>query len=88
MSSALQLLTLTGGDVTDAAMSGRAEAVMLNHGDHLLETVEFLRDVLERMQEHQEKKRSLLRKLELSTLDPGAAPSHRHAAWPLVERPH
>jgi pyruvate kinase len=76
----------TRGDVTDAAMSGRAEAVMLNHGDHLLETVEFLRDVLERMQEHQAKKRSLLRKLEIAAIE--AAPPHRHATWPVHERPH
>jgi pyruvate kinase len=76
----------TRGDVTDAAMSGRAEAVMLNHGDHLLETVEFLRDVLERMQEHQEKKRSLLRKLELSAIE--AASPHRHSTWPVHARSH
>ena len=74
----------TRGDVTDAAMSARAEAVMLNHGDHLLETVEFLRDVLERMQEHREKKRSLSRKLDVSAI--GAAHPHRYSPWPVHER--
>ncbi len=65
----------TRGDVTDAAMSGRAEAVMLNHGDHLLATVEFLRDVLERMQEHQEKKRSLAEARALDARAQGSATS-------------
>jgi pyruvate kinase len=55
-------------EVTDAAMSGRAECVMLNQGDHLLEAARFLRNVLERMQAHQEKKRSMLRRLSISNV--------------------
>ncbi len=55
-------------EVTDAAMAGRAECVMLNKGPHIVETVEFLDNVLRRMQDHQAKKRALLRKLTVSEL--------------------
>lgn len=58
----------TRGEVTDAAMSSRAECVMLNHGARLPKVVRFLADVLERMQDHQEKKRALLRRLRISVL--------------------
>jgi len=54
------------GEVTDAAMSVRAECVMLNKGAHIVETVDFLRGVLRRMQDHQSKKLSLLRRLRVS----------------------
>jgi len=53
----------TRAEVTDAAMSVRAECVMLNKGPHIVEAVLFLDDVLVRMQEHQSKKRTLLRRL-------------------------
>jgi pyruvate kinase len=55
-------------EVTDAAMSGRAECVMLNQGDHQIEATRFLCNVLERMQAHQEKKRSMLRRLGISSV--------------------
>jgi pyruvate kinase len=55
-------------EVTDAAMSGRAECVMLNKGPYIVEAVRFLNDVLRRMEEHQQKKRSMLRKLSVSNL--------------------
>jgi pyruvate kinase len=59
-------------EVTDAAMSGRAECVMLNKGPYIRETLRFLRDVLMRMQAHQQKKSSRLRKLHFShTGEPG-----------------
>jgi pyruvate kinase len=53
-------------EVTDAAMSSRAECVMLNKGPYIHETLRFLVDVLARMAEHQNKKSSLLRKLQVS----------------------
>ena len=53
-------------EVTDAAMSARAEAVMLNKGRFIVEAIEMLDDILCRMQEHQSKKRSLYRALEVS----------------------
>jgi pyruvate kinase len=55
-------------EVTDAAMSGRAECVMLNKGPHVLDAVRFLDNVLARMQAHQTKKRSLLRRLLVSEM--------------------
>jgi pyruvate kinase len=55
-------------EVTDAAMSVRAECVMLNKGPHAAEAVRFLDDVLLRMQQHHSKKRSLLRRLSVSDL--------------------
>jgi pyruvate kinase len=55
-------------EVTDAAMSGRAECVMLNKGPFILEALSFLGDVLHRMQAHQTKKSSTLRRLHVSDL--------------------
>jgi len=55
-------------EVTDAAMSGRAECVMLNKGAHIVETLQFLSGVLHRMRAHQEKKTSMLRRLEVSRI--------------------
>ncbi|MDZ4094996.1 MAG: pyruvate kinase [Paracoccaceae bacterium] len=43
-------------EVTDAAMSQRAECVMLNKGPHVVEAVAFLRGILGRMDRHQTKK--------------------------------
>jgi pyruvate kinase len=70
----LESLNKTGvpsrGEVTDAAMGARAECVMLNQGEHVVEAVRFLAGVLDRMRDHQEKKRSLLRRLSISTISP------------------
>jgi pyruvate kinase len=52
-------------EVTDAAMSARAECVMLNKGPHIVSAVRFLDGVLSRMQAHQYKKRDLLRRLDV-----------------------
>jgi len=51
------------GDMTDAAMSARAECVMLNKGAHVLEAVGVLDRLLARMAEHQTKKTHRLRAL-------------------------
>ncbi len=63
----LERLTRKGvpsrAEVTDAAMSVRAECVMLNKGPYLTRAVRFLDDVLRRMQAHQHKKRAMLREL-------------------------
>jgi pyruvate kinase len=50
-------------EMTDAAMSERAECVMLNKGPFIAEAVTILDDVLTRMQEHQMKKTPQLRAL-------------------------
>ena len=54
-------------EITDAAMSQAAEAVMLNKGSHIIEAVEVLDDILQRMQGHHRKKRSMLRELQLAS---------------------
>jgi pyruvate kinase len=63
----LETLAKTGqpsrAEITDAAMGGRAECVMLNKGPYVHEAVRLLDDILRRMQAHQSKKRSLLRAL-------------------------
>ena len=53
-------------EITDAAMSERAECVMLNNGAHVCQAVEVLDNILRRMQEHVTKKRSMLRELKVA----------------------
>ncbi|MFM1896446.1 MAG: Pyruvate kinase [Pseudomonadota bacterium] len=53
-------------EITDAAMSDRAECVMLNKGPHIVSAVEMLDDILCRMQDHQTKKQSMLRELHIA----------------------
>jgi len=64
----LETLAKTGlpsrAEITDAAMSERAECVMLNKGPHILDAMRTLDDILRRMQSHQSKKRPLLRALK------------------------
>ena len=63
----LDTLARTGrpsrAEVTDAAMAQRAECVMLNKGPFINEAISMLADILGRMQDHTQKKRSLLRRL-------------------------
>lgn len=58
-------------EITDAAMSQRADCVMLNKGPHILATIKTLDNILRRMQNHQYKKTPRLRKLSIS--DAGGA---------------
>lgn len=53
-------------EITDAAMGERAECVMLNKGPYILDAVHVLDDILQRMENHQNKKRSMLRHLRLA----------------------
>jgi pyruvate kinase len=53
-------------EITDAAMSERAECVMLNKGPHIREAVAVLDDILQRMETHVTKKRSMLRELNVA----------------------
>ncbi len=57
------------GEVTDAAMAGRAECVMLNKGPFIRETRAFLGAVLHRMQAHQTRKTATLRRLGVSRME-------------------
>jgi pyruvate kinase len=64
----LENLVKTGvpsrAEMTDAAMSGRAECVMLNKGAFVTDAVSILDDVLTRMERHQSKKSPRLRALK------------------------
>ncbi|WP_075796206.1 pyruvate kinase [Massilia putida] len=53
-------------EITDAAMSDRAECVMLNKGPHIVAALRTLDDILKRMQAHQAKKQAMLRDLALA----------------------
>ena len=67
----LDTLARTGvpsrAEVTDASASVAAECVMLNKGAFIHEAVAVLSGILRRMESHRYKKRSLFRKLEVST---------------------
>jgi pyruvate kinase len=66
----LESLAKTGvpsrAEVTDAAMAERAECVMLNKGPFVRQAVRTLDDILHRMQAHQDKKRAMLRPLQVA----------------------
>jgi pyruvate kinase len=57
-----EIQDLRGGACSDAAMSGRAECVML------LQALDFLCDVLARIEGHQTKKSALMRKLSVAEM--------------------
>jgi len=67
----LDTLARTGvpsrAEVTDAATSVAAECVMLNKGPFVDEAVRVLSEILGRMEKHHYKKRSLFRRLRVST---------------------
>lgn len=53
-------------EVTDAAMSIRAECVMLNKGPYIVEALHFLVEVLERMERNLDKRMQTLRQLRIA----------------------
>jgi pyruvate kinase len=59
-------------EVSDAALSVRAECVMLNKGPYIVETVRFLDDILARMAEHRAKGLPMMRRLMVSVLPEAA----------------
>ncbi len=65
MESFVKKGTPSRGEMTDAAMSARAECVMLNKGPHVGEAISILNDLLSRMQGHQLKKTPQLRQLKV-----------------------
>jgi pyruvate kinase len=69
----LDTLARTGvpsrAEVTDAAASVAAECVMLNKGPFVGEAVRVLSGILQRMEKHRYKKRSLFRRLKVSTFE-------------------
>lgn len=56
----------TRAEITDASMAARAECVMLNKGENMLETVQILSSILHRMEAHQYKKKGTLRALHVA----------------------
>ena len=60
----------TRAEITDAAMSMRAECVMLNKGPHVGTAVRMLADIIRKMEAHQYKKRSLDRPLSVAQGEP------------------
>jgi pyruvate kinase len=80
----LDTLARTGvpsrAEVTDAAASVAAECVMLNKGPFVDEAVSVLSDILRRMEKHHYKKRSLFRKLRVSTFAESRSESLLRAA--------
>ncbi len=60
-------------EVSDAAMSIRAECAMLNKGPHIVETVRFLAGIIGRMESHYFKRRATLRKLSVASTALGEA---------------
>ena len=63
----------TRAEVSDAALSARAECVMLNKGPYIVETTRFLSGVLARMHGHNAKRSPLMRRLAVSDLPPQAS---------------
>lgn len=53
-------------EITDAAMSSRAECVMLNKGPYVVDAVSTLNDILQRMAYHQCKRKGNLRPLSVA----------------------
>jgi len=51
-------------EITDAAMSVRAECVLLNKGEYIIDALTVLDSILNRMQEHQHKKTPTMRALK------------------------
>lgn len=66
----LENLVKTGipsrAEITDAAMSERAECVMLNKGPYIVKAVVSLADIVQRMEQHQHKKAPQLRILHIA----------------------
>ena len=56
-------------EISDAAMSQRADCVMLNKGPHILAAIRMLDNILRRMQGHQYKKTARLGKLSFADAD-------------------
>ncbi len=74
-------------EITDAAMSERADCVMLNKGPFVLDAVRALDDVLRRMESHQEKKRPMMRPLDVAKRFLGKVEMNQSNEADLTELP-
>jgi len=57
-------------EISDVALAERAEAVMLNKGAHILDTIQMLERIVQSMQRYQEKKTALLPALQALLEEP------------------
>ena len=66
----LENLNKTGlasrSEITDAASAAKADCVMLNKGDYIIETIETLTNILKRQQGHLHRKRYVMRPLGIA----------------------
>lgn len=53
-------------ELTDAAMSQKADCVMLNKGDYIIKTIEMLNNILKRMEDQEMKSSTILNNLTFS----------------------
>ncbi|MEM9479069.1 MAG: pyruvate kinase [Verrucomicrobiota bacterium] len=79
----------TRAEVSDAAMGVRAECVMLNKGPYVSEAVDFLGDILERMESHLDKKTAMFPQLDVARQNQLGkdAPSREDPAWKIPALP-
>jgi pyruvate kinase len=75
----------TRAEITDAAMSMRAECVMLNKGPYLPMATQMLADIIGKMEAHQYKKRSLYRQLSVARGPRQPAPARTAPPAPAVK---
>jgi pyruvate kinase len=66
LDSAAQTGVPTRAEVTDAAMAMRAECVMLGKGPHIATATRMLADIIQKMEAHQFKRRSMMRPLAVA----------------------
>lgn len=59
----------TRAEITDAAMGGRADCIMMNKGEFIVDAVKMLDEILVKMASHMYKKTPLLRALNIAKLD-------------------
>lgn len=57
----------TRSEITDAAHAVKAECVMLNKGDYIIETIKLLKNILNKSVSHRYKKRYTMRPLNIAT---------------------
>lgn len=58
----------TRSEITDAARSAHAEVVMLNKGEHIVEAVALINQILSKMEDHSYKKTPKLRQLDVARM--------------------
>ncbi|WP_020006809.1 pyruvate kinase [Salinicoccus albus] len=56
----------TRSEISDVVAGSRAECIMLNKGDYIVEGVEVVGDILKKFENHQYKKTSMLRSLSIA----------------------